>query len=251
MNKTTLNSTSFDLTPYEWKEGDLITSEKLNALEALKTAYSEQASTIEAMSEQIAEIGDSEIKTVKLNTLSELYYYPGKTPYHEEGIFEFFVPGNDLLPSLVYEERDSYICGIYYTYEPGLIMYQETDFVRGENRYFSGVLGENSRLIGTVTLEGREYLKLIFSRAPFVDQNAMVLALKIRTKDGAPIFSSSNPTRPNDADVYFLKSISEYKIYDVTDSPDHIDGNDDGRDIFKGIIQYENFPLLFATRLFK
>lgn len=243
MNKTTLNSTSFDLTPYEWKEGDLITSEKLNALENLKTAYSEQASTIEAMSKQIAEIGDSGIKTVKLNTLSELYYYPTR---FGGGSNAFCVPGRDnLLPSF---EGDSYLCGIYYTYESGVIMYQETDFIKGENGNFSGILGSSSRLIGTVTSDTESgILKLTLSKlnglGGFISRNAIVLAMKIHTEDDSPIFPSANET-----DVHFLKSSFEDKIYDATGTS-YIDGNKDGSYILKAIIQYDDFPLLFTTPL--
>lgn len=185
MNKTTFNSTSFDPTPYEWKEGDLITSEKLNALENLKTAYSEQASKIEKMTNQI------EGSTVKLNTLTNLNYYP--LPESSGGLQTFYVPCQGI--SGLTLEEDSYEFRIHYSVFPGLVGYRRGILKKGENGVYSGSVDGTdstySRFMGVVSIDGQNPLKLTRTQGhgPFVSDESRIFGISIHSNSDSPLFS--------------------------------------------------------------
>ena len=185
MNKTTLNSTSFDPTPYEWKEGDLITSEKLNALENLKTAYSEQASKIEEMTNQI------EGSTVKLNTLTYLNYYPLSVDPGD--LQTFYVPHRGSL-GLTLEEA-SYEFRIHYFIYPGLVGYRRGILRKGENGVYSGSVegtdSSYSRFMGVISIDSQNPLKLTRTKGhgAFISSESRILGISIHSDSDSPLFS--------------------------------------------------------------
>lgn len=214
MNKLTSQSISQlsnspDFTPYEWKEGDVITSEKLNALENLKTAYSEQASAIEGMSGQLTEMIPKK-EVVKLNSLKEIFFYPSL----QKDESNFFVPS--YYGSLPLLSEEWYGFSIYYAVDSTFVRYRSYTLNRGENGVYVGGAKDSriSDCMGVVTYTpGANTLNLsLYEKGGWIMPGSKILAVSIKSDN--PLFSDVS----DDEEVCFVPPYDTNFVYESLSS---------------------------------